>query len=94
MSRSYKKHPCGGDTKSRFGKRYANHVVRKYFDIGNHGYYKKLFNSYNICDYWSYYPWTDYKEFMNSLHVSVRRYGHNKSEKELYNDWADCYRRK
>lgn len=59
MSRSYKDSPyCKESSASRhrchrpkFMKRQANKRVRKTEDIANGGAYKKLFSSWDICDY-------------------------------------------
>ena len=53
MSRSRKKTPRCGDNKGM--KRYANRVIRrnKLKENINHMQYKRLFNSYEICDYQS-----------------------------------------
>jgi hypothetical protein len=53
MSRSFKKTPRAGDTKSKFHKRYANKLVRrdKLNEGFNRGLYKKNYQSWNICDF-------------------------------------------
>lgn len=54
MSRSYKHTPYSGDIKSKFDKRYANHVVRrnKLKDmLPQHAGYRKIYESWWICDY-------------------------------------------
>ena len=54
MSRSYKHMPRCGDRKSRYSKRYANRIVRRANmkeSFPPYGGYKKLFESWNICDY-------------------------------------------
>ena len=54
MSRSYKHTPRCGDKKGRYSKRLANHVVRRnrYKDaFPQYAGYKKMFESWNICDY-------------------------------------------
>ena len=53
MSRSYKKHYCIKDT-SPFSKRQANKKVRRNKNISDGSNYKKVYNSYNICD-WAFY---------------------------------------
>jgi hypothetical protein len=50
MSRSFKKTPMIKLDNSSFGKKQANKRVRK-FDIANGSSYKKLYESYDICDY-------------------------------------------
>lgn len=53
MSRSYK-HTPGWTLAPRCSKqvkRWANRVVRRRWGLSNGGSYKKLFESWNICDY-------------------------------------------
>lgn len=51
MSRSYKRSPViKDDAGKKFGKKYANKRVR-HSDIDSGGQYKKVYDSYNICDY-------------------------------------------
>jgi len=59
MSRSYKHFPC--IAYKRFGfKKIANHKVRRTKYIGNYSYYKKIFQSWEICDYKSIYFFHEY----------------------------------
>lgn len=56
MSRSYKKTPvlksnCG------FSKKMANRKVRRTKDVFSGTYYKKVFDSYDICEYLFYNNW-------------------------------------
>lgn len=57
MSRSYKKKPFFKAT-CRGMKRYANKAVRHYKDLPAYKSkaYKKVFQSYDICDYFFYTP--------------------------------------
>jgi hypothetical protein len=50
MSRSYKKHLWFKDHNSG-AKREANRVVRKTSEIANGNAYRKVYDSYNICDF-------------------------------------------
>lgn len=51
MSRSYKKTPMVKD-KNKGAKKLANKKVRRYKGaIKNGGFYRKIFCSYDICDY-------------------------------------------
>ena len=65
MSRSYKKSNYCGDKKDKELKRLANHRVRQYlkrnldFTPGPSD-FKKLFESYEICDYWWLCSWEEY----------------------------------
>lgn len=53
MSRSYKKNPGYTDhSKSTYkDKRFANKKVRKTKNISNGGAYRKVYESWNICDF-------------------------------------------
>lgn len=57
MSRSYKRVPCVRDNeRSRVPHRYkgktiANRAVRRNEDISNHGGYRRVYDSWDICDY-------------------------------------------
>ena len=51
MSRSYKKHPVIACAKNPTGKREANKKVRRSKSITKGKSYRKLYCSYNICDY-------------------------------------------
>lgn len=58
MSRSYKKIPISKDNGyAKYGKRFANKTVRRTTDLPlKGGYYKKLYESWNIHDYVVYWP--------------------------------------
>ena len=66
LSRSYKKYPsCKCEKSCKFGKKQANRKVRHFLqDIPSGGSYKKLYDSWDICDfkvvYFSFYN-TEYK---------------------------------
>lgn len=66
MSRSYKKHPyCVSGTRktTKEMKRYANKSVRNYNKTLSKGKsYKKLFCSYDIHEYRSYWTWYQAKK--------------------------------
>ena len=55
MSRSYKKTPYCGNAKRRKLKNYANRVIRRKGELFQNSSYKKVYGSYNICDYGSTY---------------------------------------
>lgn len=86
MSKSYKKTPICKD-RNKYGKRQANKVVRRTFDIKSGSSYKKAYCSYNIHDYYSYSNFEDYKEFRRKL-------GFNETEEKMYKDWHKYYVRK
>jgi len=50
MSRSYKKTPCYSSKTDKFFKSYANKKLKN-IDLKNGSMYKKIFCSYNICDW-------------------------------------------
>lgn len=84
MSRSYKR-PIEKDS-SREAKRFANKVVRRAKDVADHAYYKRLYSSWNICD-WSYrvekpnrngrqicgYRWESYEEQLKNYRKATRK---------------------
>ena len=57
MSRSYKKHPIVKDhTSGKWGKQQGNKAVRRDKEFSSSGKdYKKIYNSWDIHDYISYY---------------------------------------
>lgn len=50
MSRSYKKHPCWTCGTSKSDKKAANKAVRRAAVVPNGSGYKKIYESYDICD--------------------------------------------
>lgn len=92
MSRSYKRSNVCADHRSN--KRYANHVVRNHLKNEEnvdlpHAYFKRMYNSYDICDFIFHCSWEDWRE-------GWRKYHPNKpiSDKELYRKWVRYYKRK
>ena len=69
MSRSYKHTPYIGDTKTKWAKRQANKLVRSKFkkwniqDELNPSWYKKISESWNICDYYNITTWEEHKQW-------------------------------
>lgn len=51
MSRSYKKNLVAKERNDKYNKKCANKKVRKAKDIPNGKAYKKIYCSYDICDY-------------------------------------------
>lgn len=89
MSRSYKKVPCCKDH-NRGMKKYANRYVRRnYLIVPSGKAYKKLFCSYNICDY-------KFIESFQSYQKGWYKYNRNRkySDKELYKMWYKDYKMK
>ena len=65
MSRSYKKTPYAGDKKGTLKKRVAWKTVRQYLkdhpeEKLNGNLYKKIFSTWDICDYCWITTWKDY----------------------------------
>jgi len=76
MSRSYKKTPYSGDTKHKEDKRAANRKVRHYLDRLNlddesfaPAAYKKVSDSWNICDYYSITTFADHLYYRKKYHL-------------------------
>lgn len=103
MSRSYKKHPGGGDSNNKLMKNYANRKLRRkpLTEDENLQYksYRKNFQSWNIKDF--FYPQISYAEHVYRIKLRnsiARLYGYKepfpedeKSLRKLYDKW---YRRK
>ncbi len=101
MSKSYKKEPIVKDhTSGAYGKRLANHAVRKNLDdIPNGKAYRRYFNSYNVHDYISRYTWEDQVRHNKSVEkagindgLSFNSYRFSKPKD--YNEWARIFIRK
>ena len=82
MSRSYKRRPIVKDHNSgKYGKRQGNKAVRRKKDFSLSGSeYKKVYNSWNIHDYISYYSKEDaikdwYKEEKERSKYLHKKYG-------------------
>lgn len=65
MSRSYKKTPWCGDKKGKAKKRIANHTVRRHLKNNmdlmlSPGDYKKLYESWDICDFYGIVSWEEH----------------------------------
>ena len=97
MSRSYKKTPYCGDNKGKAKKRAANSKLRtklKDYDfiLANGNAYKKVYESYNICDfYWI----TSWKEYWDICIRIWHQYGGDKPDKQQeYRYWLHHYHNK
>ena len=88
MSRSYKKIPCCKDHNKGM-KKYANRYVRRNFFVVPSGTaYKKLFCSWNICDYKFLESFSSYKKWSS-------KYNHKSyTDAELYRMWYKYYKMK
>ena len=101
MSRSYKKFPvfkdrCRTSKNCQKPKTFANQAVRRYLGIpGGKAGYKKLYCSWNICDYRFYFCRNE-EEFAFMWKNNHRRvhnwFGDNYTEALYF--WKKCYIRK
>lgn len=92
MSRSYKKTPVCKDQGTRWMKCQASKAVRRYAeDIGDGGSYKKLFCSYNICDYRTILP---YRKALHEWITSNHLWTHEKTFRDFSLSWQKDYKRK
>ncbi len=88
MSRSYKKVACCKDYNRGMKKSANRYIRRNYLFVPSGMAYKKLFCSWNICDYKFLKSFSIYKnEFQN---YSRKKY----SDKELYRMWYKNYKMK
>lgn len=95
MSRSYRKNPVGKD--HNYGmKQCANKKVRRVLNRNPElrlkgKEYKKLFESYDICDYW--FPPKNFEEYFQS---AIKRWHewqiYSWGRKEPFPDRKECYR--
>lgn len=99
MSRSYKHTPWSGDTKGPNKKKYASHRVRSklkeqdYLPQGNK--YKRLYESWDICDYGCRETWGEYWHHVVRLwHKWGYRYMPFPDKKHEYQKWYKYYKRK
>lgn len=103
MSRSYKKTPYCGDRKGKSSKRAANSKVRAVLKqnpdaITSGSAYRKLYDSWEICDYGWLCSWEEYWE--NELEVYRRMLLHYPehvvypNKKESYKKWRKYYKMK
>lgn len=100
MSRSYKKTPYCGDRKHKYHKRMANKIYRNRIarmeldEPISPGAYKRYFESWNICDYYSIFT---LKEWLYIRKASRGWHGYRRGEyneaKEIQN-WHKWYKRK
>ena len=103
MSRSYKKTPWCGDHKGTLKKRFANKYVRTWLkrhpeETLNGGEYRKVYETWDICDYGYTCTWEEYWE------IEWRHYAHwfmyyreprkEPDKKAAYRRWRRFYRNK
>lgn len=96
MSRSYKKTPitkgCGY---GRFGKKYANRILRRRSnETFKRSLYKRNFNSWDINDYISYFSLEDAKEYYNKHKDEDWFNKRFKTLDDYINNWNKHFRRK
>lgn len=73
MSRSYKRVPCCA-FRTKGMKKCANQRVRHYANLSNGSFYKKVFQSYDICDYKSiYYYHAFIHDYLSDLKTRAQR---------------------
>lgn len=92
MSRSYKKHPYSGRN-CKDMKRFANQKVRHLEDIPNGKAYRKMFPTWDICEYGSILT---LEEYIHRYRNPLRRwwYRKEKSDQELTREWYTMYKMK
>lgn len=101
MSRSYKHEPtCGG--KNKFCKKQANRRVRRNkMDLeSSKGGYRKVYDSWEICDYFDRSTWKEYWEsewrsYLWFLTFCPRsKWCKEPNYEESYRDWWRAYKMK
>lgn len=94
MSRSYKKFPCVKDSgnSKKFAKRSANKRVRQTNEIQSGKQYKKVYCSWNICDWKQVETLREYLKFADYMDVLYPK--QSKTRSELINEWKKWFRRK
>lgn len=98
MSRSYKRTPWCGDAKGKTKKRDANSKVRmflKNFDNElQYAAYKKVYESWEICDYENICPWEKWWQMVNQRYKKYPNLFKLPNKKEEYRKWQKWYRMK
>ena len=99
MSRSYKRTPWVGENKGKWKKRHANSKVRMFLkdqenEIPN-GLYKKVSDSWDICDYGWIQTWEQYWDHcLKSYEEHPEYYKFPPNKKEEYRRWYKWYKMK
>lgn len=79
MSRSYKHTPYCGDKKTKWAKRQANKLVRSKLNRWNiqdevtPAWYKKISESWNICDYYNITTWKEHLTYRKRILAQGRK---------------------
>lgn len=97
MSRSYKKTPYCGDNKGKNKKRFANSKLRTKlknhdFILANGGAYKKVYESWDICDFYWITSWKEYWDIC--IRIWHQYGGDYPDKKQEYRYWLHHYRNK
>lgn len=89
MSNSFKQSPVFKDSGTQWMKRQASKAVRRYAgETANGRFYRKLFCSWNICDY------RFYRTKMQALSEMKSWFKYRETEETVLRDWQKYYRRK
>lgn len=86
MSRSYRKNPILKNGKSAHQlKKVASRITRRRINRGDYddslpknGQYKRIYNSWDICDYVSRYSIPEVKKYINTTYSEYKNNGYNK----------------
>lgn len=83
MSRSYKRYPVTGDTvNKKERKRLANQAVRAKLrnanELPQRNSYRKLYDSWDICDFLFTETWEEYRDFWEELGKETTYYEYYK----------------
>ncbi len=90
MSRSYRKFAVSKDRNSAYGKRAANKAVRRERDALHGGRFKRLYCSWNICDYRVRQRYYTAEKFRRKWFDSSD--GELNWERRRFRCWKDAYR--
>lgn len=104
MSRSYKKYECCTDNKGTGKKRTAWKTVRQWLkdhpdELLNGSEYKRIYESYDICDYVFTCSWEEYWRSCQKWHEKDIERGWGRhleelDEEEEYRYWYKTYKAK
>ena len=92
MSKSFKHTPYSGLKKSKFFKTYANRKLRRNkLEKYNNRKYKRVFQSWNICDY---YDISNFDIFVRKRQRYQNKKLNEKEVDQLYEEYKKIYIRK
>ncbi len=98
MSRSYRKQPVWKDRATRGGKTAANRRLRKKLkqnyelNLQNKS-YRKIYDSWDICDYCSLID-NDFEKYYRKYLIFCRGMNNPPTRKEVYKQWIKWYKGK